>query len=464
MMVDNKVAGDSRVLKTAQTVSGLGYKVTLLGRRTAEPTEFDEDFRVRLARVRRRMPEDQEQVFVGRHPMAYASAEAEREHEGETGVAGRVHAMRSARRRTAIEETLDRTRRLTAEARGRAAVDLLAEDVYWQALQPILVAFEQAYAPVIDKFRPHVIHAHDFRMVGIAVRAARRANRPVKVIYDAHEFLPGLEETPEFLVGNSWYEASHIRLADRVVTVSDPLADLLQDHHGLQRRPDVTLNAPEAAARQIDPSFTQNVRGDCGLGPEVPLLVYSGGVPPRRGLDIVVRGLAQLPGVHLAIVANKDVLGRELIARTAQESGVTDRVHVLDFVPRERIVQHLRTADIAVHPMIHLANHEIALPNKFFDYVFAGLPLVVSDVRHMADVVSRFDLGGSFTAGDPAAFATVTRSVLADLPRYRESVRTCPQLAQWTWESQEPILADMYAELVGTATPSPNSEGYQHRR
>ena len=72
MMVDNKVAGDSRVLKSAQTVADLGYRVLVLGRRGPSAEELDEaSFRVKLVRVRRRMPPAEEQIFVGRHPLAY---------------------------------------------------------------------------------------------------------------------------------------------------------------------------------------------------------------------------------------------------------------------------------------------------------------------------------------------------------------------------------------------------------
>ncbi len=457
MMVDNKVAGDSRVLKSAQTVADLGYRVLVLGRRGPSAEEVDEaSFRVKLVRVRRRMPPAEEQIFVGRHPLAYPN-ELAVEAADATASGQRWHRFRQDRRRRAIDATIERAQALTAAAPQQQARDLPAHDEYWQSLQPVLVAYEDAYAPVIEKFRPHVIHAHDFRMVGIAVRAAQRAaavgNRVPRVVYDAHEFLPGLEESREFLAGNSWYEASHIRRADRIVTVSDPLADLLLDHHGLERRPSVTLNAPEAAARTIDPDFTQDVRSDCGLADDVPLLVYSGGVAARRGLDVVIQGLAELPGVHLAIIANRDPAGRALIDATAAESQVTDRVHVLDFVPRERIIQHLRTADVAVHPMIHLANHEIALPNKFFDYVYAGLPMVVSDVRHLAQVVDDNGLGRSFPARDPAAFAAATRAVLADLPAYRRAVADCPLRDDWTWEAQRPVLAEMYDTLAPLPRP-----------
>ncbi|MDZ7578396.1 MAG: glycosyltransferase, partial [Candidatus Nanopelagicales bacterium] len=323
-------------------------------------------------------------------------------------------------------------------------------DNYWRALQPVLIDFEEAYVPVIDKFRPDVIHAHDFRMVGIAVRAAARAKqtgRTVSVIYDAHEFAPGLEGTDEFVVGNANYEAAHIRLADRVVTVSEPLADLLQKHHGLDRRPLVTLNAPEDLARNGDPEFTRDIRHDCGLSADTPLLVYSGGVARRRGLETAAAGLVHLPGVHLAIIASADPEGRTLIRKAARKAGTTDRVHFQDFVPRSALIQHLRTADIAVHPLLHLPNHEIALPNKFFDYVFAGLPMVVSDVEHLAETVQKCDVGRSFIAGDPEDFARAVREVLADLPRLRENVRACPRRSEWTWESQEPVLAELYAGL-----------------
>ena len=75
MMVDNKVAGDSRVLKSAQTVADLGYRVLVLGRRGPSAEELDEaSFRVKLVRVRRRMPPAEEQIFVGRHPLAYPTS------------------------------------------------------------------------------------------------------------------------------------------------------------------------------------------------------------------------------------------------------------------------------------------------------------------------------------------------------------------------------------------------------
>lgn len=459
MMVDNKVLGDARVLKTAGSVAALGHRVVVLGRRRAadRPEIPDLPYRIRLVRVRRRHPDAEALTFVGRAVFAFAS----RVEEAEAGD-GSWARFRARRRDQAMAATIERTRDLTRAAPETDPEELLRRDKYWQALQPALVDYEAAYTPVIDSFRPHVIHAHDFRMIGIAVRAARRLRaegRRVRVVYDAHEFVPGLEETPEFLAGNAWYEASHIRLVDRIVTVSQPLAELLRDHHRLDRTPAVTLNAPEAEARRFDPAFRADVRAACGLAAGVPVLAYSGGVAPRRGLGVVVEGLARLPGVHLAVIANRDEEGRALIRDTAQAAGVTERVHILDFVPRERIIQHLATADVSVHPMIHLPNHEIALPNKFFDYVFAGTPVVVSDVKYLAEVVEGNGLGRSFTAGDPDDFARAVREVLRDLPRFRAAITDCPQRDTWTWEAQEPVLAELYDELTVRGTRSEQRTG-----
>ena len=55
--------------------------------------------------------------------------------------------------------------------------------------------FELAFGPVVDELAPDVIHAHDMHVIGVAAQAAARARgagREVRMVYDAHEFVPGL--------------------------------------------------------------------------------------------------------------------------------------------------------------------------------------------------------------------------------------------------------------------------------
>ncbi|MEE3920634.1 glycosyltransferase [Micromonospora sp. BRA006-A] len=69
----------------------------------------------------------------------------------------------------------------------------------------------------------------------------------------------------------------------------------------------------------------------------------------------------------------------------AAELGVADRVHLLPYVPHWQVSAFVAPADLGVIPIHHKPNHEIALITKFFEYAHGGLPMVVSDVRTMAE-------------------------------------------------------------------------------
>ena len=109
--------------------------------------------------------------------------------------------------------------------------------------------------PIIDRLKPDIIHANDFRMLGVAARAVMRARakgRDTKLVWDAHEFLPGIKPwntDPRWHLAQMAHEREYAPYADAVITVSDALADLLVTEHGLATRPTVVMNAPEARER-----------------------------------------------------------------------------------------------------------------------------------------------------------------------------------------------------------------------
>ncbi|OEV24508.1 glycosyl transferase family 1, partial [Streptomyces nanshensis] len=113
---------------------------------------------------------------------------------------------------------------------------------------------ELAYGRVVDELRPDLIHAHDFRMLGVGARAkvrAAAAGRPVKLVWDAHEYLPGVrpwQHDVRWLPAHLAHEREYAPCADAAITVSGTLAALLREAHGLAEEPAVVLNAPEAHA------------------------------------------------------------------------------------------------------------------------------------------------------------------------------------------------------------------------
>ncbi|MFI6226582.1 glycosyltransferase family 4 protein [Micromonospora echinospora] len=507
MLVDNGVHGDSRVQKAARSVAEAGWEVILVGIRRGAATEDSwriGDAEVRLIGVSRRIP----------HPVTHRRALLRRPLAYRPGPDGRRKIQRLKARRDDLdlrlseikvarrEGTLSRLSELgrkgllavpyfknkamfqwvkfrNAELKRlqerqqdpRSRIDNLAlrfwqttmGDRAWRRLDPELWDYELAFAPVLDELKPDLIHAHDFRMLGVGARAtmrARAAGRDVKLVWDAHEFVPGIIGRPKnlrWLPAQIAYVREHAPYADAVMTVSPTLADLLRKMHDLPEQPSVVLNAPPRTLTPEQRALpVPDLRALCGIDAATPLLVYCGGINPSRGVDIMIRALTELPDAHVALVSlhpNGKVPTMIELEDLAAQLGVADRVHLLPYVPHWQVPQFLAAADAGVIPIHHKPNHEIALITKFFEYSHARLPMVVSDVQTMADTTRATGQGEVFVADDLTDYLRAVRTVLADPERYRKAYDQPGLLEGWTWEAQAQVMEDVYRRLLPGRPP-----------
>ncbi len=115
------------------------------------------------------------------------------------------------------------------------------------------------------------------------------------------------------------------------------------------------------------------------LDADTPLLVYTGLVTRNRGLELMLEALAQLPGFHLAMVGRAEPQIAAALARQAQALGVVERVHGVAPVPPEELIDFIASGDVAVIAAPDAClSYRYSLPNKLFEALFAGLPLVVT--------------------------------------------------------------------------------------
>ncbi|TCO33096.1 glycosyltransferase involved in cell wall biosynthesis [Kribbella steppae] len=504
MMAGNDIVVDARVLKYAQTVANWDLDVTCIGipgRKLRGARQFGKvqvlcppiqskvlvtGWRKRLANVKANLKpwfstEAEYMLAYGRWQYASRELRGDRGRDrrdrerigGESGSS--VPAQRSPldRLQRAARWRLLRLHRAILHARAyfvrraKRQVDLTDLGIgkrrerllalyrhlpsgRWRRVMPELVDQELTLGPLLDRLQIEVIHVHDVFMLGIAARAAHRAaldGRTIKIIYDAHEYIPGVPVVaPRRVAAYSDLEREFIRDADRVITVSEPLARWLQRDHKLASLPDVVLNAP------VEPPEDAEVKGLrelLRLSEDAPLLVYGGGVNRARGVGTVVEAMPQLPDVHLAIVARANSVTAELLAR-AVELGVGDRVHLAPFVDAEVVPLYLRSASIGLSPLLHAPNHDIAVTNKFCEYIAAGLPIITSDTPAQADLVNELDLGAVYTAGDVDSLVQAVCKVLTDRDRIAKRIADDPQLLhRFSWAAQAEVIRSVYADVMG---------------
>jgi glycosyltransferase involved in cell wall biosynthesis len=494
MLVQNGVQGDSRVQKQAKSAADAGWDVLLLGRAPGrqEVTWKLGEAEVRLLPFRHQSTRAHEvrtpRLFA---PLAYRFPAMARQRTQQVRVwrtqIGEIMARDAAADRTPAAATMRRlgllprrvavkvagtwiglrageTRRVAnRRAKMTSRLDRLTTafwlktmgDRAWRRLDPALWDLEINFRAAIDEFEPDLIHANDFQMLGVGARAKLRAlgkGRDVKLVWDAHEFLPGIRPWnphPRWHPAQIGHESEYMPYADAVVTVSETLADLLRDRHGLRETPQVVMNAPDVDEVREEAAEPPSLREQCGIAPDTPLMVYSGGGALQRGLADMVRALPLLDGVHCAfVVSNLQSAFMAEVRALASELGVTDRLHLLPYVEYWQVVPYLSQADVGMIPIHHYLNHELALITKFFEYSHARLPIVVSEVETMSAMVRRTGQGEVCRAEDPEDLARAVTAVLDDPKTYRKAYEDGELLDRWTWKHQAERLHAVYRELL----------------
>ncbi|MDR0593218.1 MAG: glycosyltransferase family 4 protein [Bifidobacteriaceae bacterium] len=475
MAVANPIAMDARVRKTAAAVAEMGYQVTLLwaddvGHQVTEGAVggaktigLPVAYQLRadtLRRFGRRAALGRNWTLIG-----YPDARARRVKAAELAARrARLDAEgtpASLRAAEFVHRLRSKVQSLRAN-RHQRRYEAWRRRLPWERELANVADLDGVFTPRLVELRPDVLHLHDIHLLSAGVHAKRRLaalGRAPRLIYDAHEYVSGMRG------GNPFQEAAYAAVerelageADAVVTVSEPIADLLARDFGLARRPTVVLNSPPLAAGGAGPegpaasaAAGPSLRAAVDLPPGAALAVYSGVLHTNRNLGPLIDAFALLDDAHLALVCvpgPHTPVARQLAERAARQ-GLGDRVHLVGPVPPEQVVRFLSSASLGVHPMaLGLPNHELALPNKLFDYIWAGLPLAVSDVEVMGGLVRQAHLGFTFDPEDPASIAAAIRRVLERRAELAAAVRA-PQLRErFAWEAQVAKLAELYAELA----------------
>ncbi len=321
----------------------------------------------------------------------------------------------------------------------------------WREDLHLPLEIDKAFWPVIRELNPDVVHSHDLdglAAAGLAHQRLRAEGRDVRLVYDAHENwagLPDIDWRPEVHAPMLGLEAEFITVADAVSTVSEEIAQTLQARYSLPREPTVVLNTPLLRPRNPQ---ALTVRAAAGLSPDVPVMVYSGTISHARRVPDLIRVLPLVPDVHLVVVSVPfpHRMQPEFLA-LADELAVADRVHVIAPVDNTEVIDYLSGGTFGVHPLLPGApNHEMALPNKLFEYLHAGLPIIVSNCAAMSRFVTEHDVGRVFTFGDLDSLAQAIRDTLVD-PDEGQQRRTA-LAKEFCWQAEEPTIAALYDQAI----------------
>ena len=289
---------------------------------------------------------------------------------------------------------------------------------------------------------PDVIHAHDAAMLLPGLIGGRLTR--ARLVYDSHELATSV---PYRERGWAWFveqvERFVVPRCAAVVTVSDGIAAALQRRYGLRERPAVVRNVTALA---------RNGQGDLrerlALGPATPLVLHQGAPAPSRGCEVLVDAVARLDGVHLAFLGDPEPGYEQELTERVHRQGVSDRVSLLPSVPLERLLSYTAEADVGVTLLQDTCeNHRLALPNKLFEYIAAGVPVVASALPETERLIDHYRVGWCVAPGSAEDLAgALSRALTArDDPELER--RLAHAADELRWERERVRLLEVYAGL-----------------
>jgi glycosyltransferase involved in cell wall biosynthesis len=296
-----------------------------------------------------------------------------------------------------------------------------------------------------------VVVAHDLDTLPIAAAVARLSG--ARLLYDSHELYVEHESEPRRARSTRrvqrMVEARLIRRADVVITVNVSIAEELERRYSIPR-PTVVMNVPAAAPANAP---TIDLRAEIGVPDSMPIAVYVGGLGPGRGLEQLIASAAHLPDVALVVLGPGAPHYRAQLAALAGAAGASERVFMLTAVTGAEVSRWVAGADVGVVPYRSTClNNYLALPNKLFEYLSAGLPVVTSDFPELRRIVLEHGVGATFDPEDPADIARAVRIVLppaSGSTEMRAAARAAGRL--FTWEREREHLLSAFEQLGAAA-------------
>lgn len=293
-----------------------------------------------------------------------------------------------------------------------------------------------------------IYHFHDPELIPIGILLKLHSK---KVVYDVHEDLPRDVMDKDWIVpalrklvavGAKFAEAIAASLFDGIVAASPSIAKRFP-----RKKTVVVQNFPRLD-RLCDPNALRYAERS-------PTCVYLGGISPLRGAREMVKAIWFLPeglGVRLVLAGSIDPPELENELRNLPSGKQVEFQGMLQQDGVKRLLKHSTIGLVLYHP---IANHTESQPNKLFEYMSAGLPVIASDFPLWRKIVGEAGCGLLVDPENPQAIAQGIQWLVEHPQEAEEMGQRGAAAVQTTynWAKEEEKLLDLYRRLANGANP-----------
>jgi glycosyltransferase involved in cell wall biosynthesis len=279
-----------------------------------------------------------------------------------------------------------------------------------------------------------LIFANDLDTLPAAYLVSKLRNK--NLIFDAHELFP---EVPE-LVTRPIIKGIWERIENRIfphlthsITVSKSISDYYKNKYNIQMH--VVRNIPYYHnSKEIKPRISF---------PGKKIILYQGALNKGRGLEMVLDAMPFIENAMLVIIGDGDI--RRVLEEKTKKLKIENKVHFLGKISGDKLYEYTPSADIGLCLLENMGlNYYYSLPNRIFDYLQAGVPVLASRFPEIVNIVEKYNTGRLIDHFESTYLAGVIKTML-DNPLNTEHFDSVAK--ELCWENEEKGLISVINEL-----------------
>ncbi|MFW3344170.1 glycosyltransferase family 4 protein [Aliarcobacter butzleri] len=262
-----------------------------------------------------------------------------------------------------------------------------------------------------------------------------------KLVYDTHELeteTNGSKRLRKKLA--KFMEKSLIKKCDLIFVVSENIADWYAKEYDIQR-PIVVKNAPKL----IESKKTNHFRKNLSIKDESIIVLYQGGLSKGRGVDLLLEAFKKRDDDKVVIVFMGYGQLEEEIKNASKEK---NNIFFHPAVAPEVVLEYTSSADIGISFIENTClSYYYCLPNKLFEYSMAGLPVIVSNMKEMRELVEKYNMGIIVQDDKVNSMNNAIDKILqSDIKQMKQNARRCAE--ENSWEIQEIKMINEYKRVL----------------
>ncbi|MBS1597803.1 MAG: glycosyltransferase [Bacteroidetes bacterium] len=273
-----------------------------------------------------------------------------------------------------------------------------------------------------------------------------------QIVYDTHEYYMAMAGLDNKIIRKKIWKTLESYIFPRlqfIYTICDSFCELYRKDYGKELRTvrnvpylhDKSPNADPQLLKKIDALIPQNKK----------LLIFQGaGINPHRGVEELVLAMRFLDSkkYHLLLVGGGDIFS--LIEEMIHEHKLEEIITVIPKVPFQVLRHITRQAHLGLSlDKPDNLNHRYGLPNKIFDYLHAGLPVLVSRLVELEKIVNFYRVGTFIENHDPNHIAACIESAFENtdsMKLWKEN--TVIAKKELNWENEGKIVLEIFKQVA----------------